>query len=58
MLIEEGILSGVGETIDDVINSLTMVRTLDFDQVREFTLHPAARHRLRILPRRTLSRSL
>ena len=33
MLIEEGILSGVGETIDDVINSLTMVRTLDFDQV-------------------------
>jgi len=40
MLIEEGILSGVGETIDDVINSLTMVRTLDFDQVRVMTFIP------------------
>ncbi len=40
MLIEEGILSGVGETIDDVVASMAMMRALDADQLRVMTFVP------------------
>ena len=34
MLIEEGILSGVGETVNNIVQSMQAMRTLDADQVR------------------------
>jgi len=40
MLIEEGILSGAGETIDDVVASLAMIRMLNPDQIRVMTFVP------------------
>jgi methylornithine synthase len=40
MLIEEGILSGVGETVDDVVSSIERMRALDSDQVRVMTFIP------------------
>lgn len=40
MLIEEGLLSGVGETIEDIIVSFAMIRRLDPDQIRVMTFVP------------------
>jgi methylornithine synthase len=40
LLIEEGILSGAGESLDDISNSLTMMRVLDSDQLRVMTFVP------------------
>jgi methylornithine synthase len=40
MLIEEGILTGVGETADDISASFSMMRMLDPDQVRVMTFVP------------------
>ena len=40
MLIEEGLLSGVGESLDDLANSIDMMRALDADQVRVMTFVP------------------
>ena len=40
MLIEEGILSGAGETIDDIVASFAMIRILNPDQVRVMTFVP------------------
>ena len=40
LLIEEGILSGVGENLEDIIASLTMMRVLAPDQLRVMTFVP------------------
>lgn len=40
LLVEEGVLSGVGETIDDLTASLSIMRALDADQVRVMTFVP------------------
>jgi len=40
LLVEEGILSGVGETVDDLSVSLAMMRALDADQVRVMSFVP------------------
>jgi methylornithine synthase len=40
MLIEEGVLSGAGETIEDLIASVAMMRRLDPDQARVMTFVP------------------
>lgn len=42
MLIEEGILAGVGETRDDIADSIDMMRRLDADQVRIMNFVPQA----------------
>ena len=42
MLIEEGLLAGVGETRDDIAASLDMMRRLDADQVRIMKFVPQA----------------
>jgi len=40
LLIEEGILSGVGENLEDISTSLTMMRVLEPDQLRVMTFVP------------------
>jgi len=40
LLIEEGIMSGVGETAADIADSIAMMRFLDADQVRIMTFVP------------------
>ena len=40
MLIEEGILTGVGESVDDILQSIAMMRQSDADQVRVMTYVP------------------
>lgn len=40
MLIEEGILTGVGETIDDLADSIIWMRDFDVDQARVMTFVP------------------
>lgn len=40
LLIEEGVLSGVGETVADRVDSFEMIRILDPDQVRVMTFVP------------------
>ncbi|WP_028052235.1 methylornithine synthase PylB [Carboxydothermus ferrireducens] len=40
LLIEEGILVGVGETVDDIINSFENMKILDADQVRVMSFIP------------------
>ena len=40
MLIEEGILSGAGESLDDVVNSILVMRNLGADQVRVMNFVP------------------
>lgn len=40
LLIEEGILVGVGETSKDIANSIEVMRTLDADQVRAMNFVP------------------
>ncbi len=40
MLIEEGILTGVGETLDDIANSIAEMRLIKADQVRAMTFVP------------------
>ncbi len=40
LLIEEGILTGVGETADDILHSLEMMRSLKADQVRIMSFRP------------------
>jgi methylornithine synthase len=42
LLIEEGLLRGVGESIDDVADSITSMRRMDADQVRVMTFVPQA----------------
>jgi methylornithine synthase len=42
LLIEEGILSMAGETVDDIATSLTLMRVLDADQLRVMTFVPQA----------------
>ena len=40
LLIEEGILSGVGETVEDLEHSISTMQSLDADQVRIMTFMP------------------
>lgn len=40
MFIEEGILTGVGETLDDIADSIEAMRSIDADQVRAMTFVP------------------
>jgi methylornithine synthase len=40
MLIEEGIMTGVGESLDDLTHSIERMRQLDADQVRVMTFVP------------------
>ena len=40
MLVEEGILTGVGETLDDVADSIDAMRSMAADQVRVMTFVP------------------
>lgn len=40
MLIEEGIMTGVGETLEDRVQSIEMMRQLDADQIRVMTFVP------------------
>lgn len=40
LLIEEGLLTGVGETADDLVHSLETMRRMDADQVRAMTFVP------------------
>jgi methylornithine synthase len=40
ILIEEGVLSGVGESIEDVADSISAMRALDADQVRAMSFVP------------------
>jgi methylornithine synthase len=40
MLIEEGILTGVGETLDDIADSIDAMRSIGADQVRAMTFVP------------------
>lgn len=40
MLVEEGIMIGIGETADDVADSIAAMRSLDADQVRVMTFVP------------------
>jgi methylornithine synthase len=40
ILVEEGILSGAGESLDDVTSSILVMRALDADQVRVMNLVP------------------
>jgi len=40
MLIEEGLLTGVGEGIDDLVDSILKMRSMDADQVRVMTFVP------------------
>lgn len=40
MLVEEGILAGVGETHDDIVNSLVTMQTFGADQIRVMSLVP------------------
>jgi len=42
MLIEEGILTGVGESIDDIAQSIIEMRAMQADQVRAMTFVPQA----------------
>jgi len=42
MLIEEGILTGVGETLDDLADSIIWMRTTSVDQARVMTFVPQA----------------
>jgi methylornithine synthase len=42
MLIEEGILTGVGESLDDIANSIVEMRNMRADQVRAMTFVPQA----------------
>jgi methylornithine synthase len=42
MLVEEGLLTGVGENLDDLADSIITMRDLDFDQVRVMTFVPQA----------------
>jgi methylornithine synthase len=42
LLVEEGILSGVGETLEDVAGSIAAMRELDADQVRVMSFIPQA----------------
>ncbi|NIM17911.1 MAG: methylornithine synthase PylB [Candidatus Aminicenantes bacterium] len=42
LLIEEGILVGVGETVEDIANSLEIMQTLDAGQVRAMNVVPQA----------------
>ena len=42
MLIEEGILTGVGESIDDIAQSIIEMRAMQADQVRAMTFVPHA----------------
>ena len=42
MLIEEGILTGVGESLDDITNSIIAMRAMGADQVRAMTFVPQA----------------
>ncbi len=40
LLIEEGLLCGVGETLDDIAHSLTVMKDLQADQIRAMTFIP------------------
>ena len=40
LLIEEGLLSGVGESVEDIADSLSVMRELDADQVRVMSFIP------------------
>jgi methylornithine synthase len=40
LLIEEGLLCGVGETVDDIVLSIEMMRNLDIDQARVMRFVP------------------
>lgn len=40
MLIEEGILTGIGENVDDIANSIIEMRAMKADQVRAMTFLP------------------
>jgi methylornithine synthase len=40
LLVEEGLLAGVGESRDDIANSIDMMRCLDADQVRIMNFVP------------------
>ncbi|SLM29595.1 BioB2 [Desulfamplus magnetovallimortis] len=40
LLIEEGLLSGIGDTIDDTVNSLFEMKSMDADQTRSMTFIP------------------
>jgi methylornithine synthase len=40
LLIEEGLLCGVGETLDDMVHSLTAMKDLQADQIRAMTFIP------------------
>lgn len=40
LLIEEGLLAGVGDTVDDVVHSLKTMKQLDADQVRVMSFVP------------------
>lgn len=42
MLIEEGILAGAGESLEDIADSLLWMREMGFDQVRVMTFVPQA----------------
>jgi len=50
MFIEEGILTGVGETVDDIANSILQMRSMDADQVRVMTFIPQKGTPLAYLP--------
>lgn len=40
MLVEEGILTGVGETLDDIVGSILWMKDFDVDQARVMTFVP------------------
>ncbi len=42
MLVEEGILLGAGESLDDIVNSLVVMRDEGFDQIRAMSFVPKA----------------
>jgi methylornithine synthase len=50
MLIEEGILTGVGESLDDITNSLVQMRSMETDQVRAMSFVPQAGTPMENLP--------
>ena len=50
MLIEEGILTGVGESLDDIANSIVEMRDMRADQVRAMTFVPQAGTPMESLP--------
>jgi methylornithine synthase len=58
ILIEEGLLSGAGETVEDVADSISVMRMLDADQVRVMSFIPQAGTPMENWPRSDRRREL